>query len=72
MAVFATIVISLVVLLSFIAVVISMSNRAIVAEMEEELKEALAAIELARRFCTRQSHQHLSGSDYVKRMGITE
>lgn len=72
MAVFATIVISFVVLISFIAVVISMGNRAIVAEMEEELQEALAAIEMARRFCLRQSHTHLSGRDYVKRMGITK
>lgn len=49
MAVFAAIVITFVMLITIIAVCIAAGNRAIVEEMEQDLHEALQAIELARR-----------------------
>ncbi|QQO90409.1 putative GNAT N-acetyltransferase [Erwinia phage pEa_SNUABM_5] len=73
MAVFATIVIAFVVLITLITVVISIGNRTIVAEMEYDLQEALAAIDAARRFYARQSMYHLSGKDYAnQKMGVTK
>jgi len=67
MAVLAAIVIALIVLLTFIAVVLSIGQRAIVVEMELELEEALEAIAAARRFYERQSVHHLlMRRDYAK------
>lgn len=49
MIIFAAIVITFVLLITIIAICIAAGNRAIVAEMDQNLNEALAAIEIARR-----------------------